>query len=64
MTGEREENVCVREYTLLYIAFLFERVSAPCFIELLNFIVKYILMFYVNDEPEGEFVYWNNKVAL
>ena len=48
--------MCMYECKLLYIAFVFEWFSAPCFIELLSY-YKTHCMFHVKDEPEGKFLY-------
>lgn len=53
-------SVCsgLTHYTLLlYIDFVFERFLAPYFIELLMSYYKMYWIFYVNNEPEGKFLY-------
>ena len=50
--------LCVRACMYIVKYFLvFERFLAPCFIELLAFIVNCIECFHVNDEPESKFLY-------
>ena len=51
--------VCVCRHIVIvkYFTFVFEHFLAPCFIELLTFYCKMYLMLYVNDKPEGRFLY-------
>ena len=47
----------------LYTAFVLEQFLAPCFIDLLMFFCQMYWMFYVNDKPEGKFLYtWTIKL--
>ena len=57
VSGGVRACVCVHTLLLLSIFLVFERFLAPCFIELLSFIVNFIECFYVNDEPESKFLY-------
>ena len=58
--------VCTSLLFYIYIAFVFKRLLAPCFIELLMFYCTLYRMFYTNDEPEGKFLYTerDNKVVF
>ena len=44
-------------HIVVYIAFVFEQFSALCLIELLMSYYKMYRMFYVNEKPEGKFLY-------